>query len=314
MWLGRLRRQGHAAVFDQVIVVQVLQKLLVVIVRGGAGAAHAAGGFGIGGVEPVVADVHEGVKIAEERRVAREAALDCNNGVLEIDVGFHVVGGAAVLDVVERDFAVGFLGVFALVGLELPFDLVGGVCHEGHPEGGIEFECGLAEHLERFAHDGGTAFGDAVAMVTEVGIHGIGLLGGNPYDFVTVLLPHLTDGVCAGLLVRGALGECDEVVDLGGGGRGVVVTHGRTPYGVKRQQKALDKVFIKRRCCAVNAKNVELFGQAEGGTIICIMRGNAHRGAGKPNRENIKHSHAYKYSNSQMSKDDIWRLVSQKFL
>ena len=210
----------------------MFQKLLAVVVRGGAGAAHASGGFGVGGVETVVADIHKGVKVAEERWTAREAALDGDNGVLEIDVGFHVVGCAAVLDVVERDFAVSFLGVFALVGLELPLDLVGGMCHEGHTEGGVEFECSLAEHLERFAHDGGTALGDAVAMVTEVGIHGIGLLGGNPYDFVTVLLPHLADGICSGLLIRGALGECDEVVDLGGGGRGVVVTHGRTPYGV----------------------------------------------------------------------------------
>lgn len=79
------------------------------------------------------------------------------------------------------------------------------------------------------------------------------------------------------------------------------------------QQKALDKFFIKRRCRTVNAKNVELFGQAVGETIICTMRGNAHRGAGEPNRENIKHSHTYKYSKSQLSKDDIWRFVFQEF-
>lgn len=210
----------------------MLKQLLAVVVRGGAGAPHASGGFGVGGVQTVVADVHEGVEVAEERRVALEAALDGIDGVLEVDIVFHVVGGAAVLDVLERLFAVVSFGVFSLVGLELPFDLVGGVCHEGHAQGGVEFQGGLEEHFEGLAHDGGTAVGDTVAMVAEVGVHGVGLLGGDSYDFVAVLLPHLPDGVCASLFGRGGLDERDEVVDRGGGGRGVVVTHGRTPLGV----------------------------------------------------------------------------------
>ena len=61
-------------------------------------------------------------------------------------------------------------------------------------------------------------------------------------------------------------------------------------------------------------KNVELFGQAVGETIIGAMRGNAHRGAEKPNREIIKHSHAYKYSKNQLSKDDIFRTVQKNFV
>ena len=226
----------------------MLEKLLAVVVGGCAGAAHATGGLGVGGVEAVVADVHEGVEVAEECRVAHEAAPDGGDGVLEVDVVFHVVGGAAVLDVVERDFAVVLFGVFSLVGLELPFDLVGCVGHEGHAEGGVEFLGGLEEHFEGFAHDGGAAVSDAVAVVAEVGVHGVGLLGGDSYDFVAVLLPHLPDGACAGFLGRGGLGEHDEVVDRGGGGRGVVVTHGRTPWmfevvrrqadGEKRRRKA----------------------------------------------------------------------------
>lgn len=243
---------------------QVLEKLLVVIARGGAGAIHMAGSLSVGGGEPVMAEIHEGVKVAQERRLAQEAAPHDEDGVLAVDVAFEVfehtahhrvaaidVGvilgrrcmafvvfarllfvGTAFLGVVCADFAFVLLGVFALVGLELPLDLVGSMGHEGHPEGVVEFQGGIAEHLVGFAHDRCTAFGDAVAMVTEIGIHGIGLLGGNPYDFVTVLLPHLTDGVCAGLLIRGALGERNEVVDLGGGCRGVVVTHGRTPSEV----------------------------------------------------------------------------------
>ncbi len=210
----------------------MLEKLLAVVVCGGTGAPHTAGGFGVGGIETVVADVHEGVEVAEERRVALEAAPDGIDGVLEVDIIFHIIGGGAVLDVLERLFAVVLLGVFALVGLELPPDLVGGVGHEGYPEGGVEFQGGFAENFEGFARDGGTAVSDTVAMVTEVGVHGVGLLGGNSYDFVAVLLPHLPDGACAGFLGRGGLGERDEVVDRGGGGRGVVVTHGRTPLGV----------------------------------------------------------------------------------
>lgn len=210
----------------------MLEKLLAVVVCGCAGTAHAAGGLGVGGIETVVADVHEGVEVAEERRVAHEAAPDGIDGVLEVDIVFHVVGGAAVLDVLERLFAVVSFGIFSLVGLELPFDLVGCVGHEGHAEGGVEFLGCLQEYFEGLAHDGGTAVGDTVAMVAEVGVHGVGLLGGDSYDFVAVLLPHLPDGACAGFLGRGGLGERDEVVDRGGGGRGVVVTHGRTPLGV----------------------------------------------------------------------------------
>ena len=211
---------------------QVLEKLLVVIARGGAGAIHMAGSLGVGGIETVVADVHEGVEVAEERRVALEAALDGIDGVLEVDFVFHVVGGGAVLDVLERLFVVVSFGVFALVGLELPLDLVGGMGHEGHAEGGVEFQGGLEEHLEGLSHDGCAAVSDAVAVVAKIGVHVVGLLGGDSYDFVAVLLPHLPDGACAGLFGRGGLGERDEVVDRGGGGRGVVVTHGRTPLGV----------------------------------------------------------------------------------
>lgn len=243
---ARLRRQGHAAVFDQAVFAQVLKQLLAVVVRGCAGAPHASGGFGVGGVQAVVADVHEGVEVAEERRVALEAAPDGIDGVLEVDIVFHIIGGGAVLDVLERLFAVVSFGVLALVGLELPFDLVGCVGHEGHAEGGVEFLGCLQEYFEGLAHDGGAAVSDTVAMVAEVGVHGVGLLGGDSYDFVAVLLPHLPDGACAGLFGRGGLGERDEVVDRGGGGRGVVVTHGRTPLGVD-DKKPLDKIFIKRR-------------------------------------------------------------------
>lgn len=218
----------------------------MVIVRCGAGAPHVSGGFGVGGVKPVEADFQEGVKVAKERWIAHEATPDGNDGIFVVDLGFCVIGGAVIFYVVKGDFAVVFFGVFALVGLELPLDFVGGVGHEGHPEGGVEFQGCLAEHLESFAHNGGTALGNAIAMVTEVGIHGIGLLGGNPYDFVAVLLPNLVNGACANLLVRGGLCTSDEVVDLGGGCRGVVATHVRTPFWVKRQQKAFDKVFIKR--------------------------------------------------------------------
>lgn len=210
----------------------MLKQLLAVVVRGGAGAPHASSGFGVGGVQAVVADVHEGVEVAEERRVALETALDGIDGVLEVDFVFHVVGGGAVLDVLERLFAVVSFGVFALVCLELPFDLVGDVCHEGHAEGGVEFLGGLEEHLEGLSHDGGAAVSDTVAVVAKIGVHVVGLLGGDSYDIVAELLPHLPDGACAGLFGRGGLDERDEVVDLGGGGRGVVVTHGRTPLGV----------------------------------------------------------------------------------
>lgn len=54
-----------------------------------------------------------------------------------------------------------------------------------------------------------------------------------------------------------------------------------------------------------------LFGQAEGETLIDIIGGSSHRGAGKPNREIINHSHAYKYSNAQMSKDDTRNLCPE---
>ena len=210
----------------------MLKQLLAVVVRGGAGAPHASSGFGVGGVQAVVADVHEGVEVAEERRVALETALDGIDGVLEVDIVFHIVGGGAVLDVLERLFPVVSFGVFALVCLELPFDLVGDVCHEGHAQGAVEFLGGLEEHLEGLSHDGGAAVSDTVAVVAKIGVHVVGLLGGDSYDFVAVLLPHLPDGACAGFLGRGGLDERNEVVDLGGGGRGVVVTHGRTPLGV----------------------------------------------------------------------------------
>lgn len=54
-----------------------------------------------------------------------------------------------------------------------------------------------------------------------------------------------------------------------------------------------------------------LFGQAEGETLIDIIGGCTHRGVGKPNREIFNHSHAYKYSNAQMSKDDTRNLCPE---
>ena len=68
-------------------------------------------------------------------------------------------------------------------------------------------------------------------MVAEVGVHGVGLLGGNSHDLVSVLFPHLADSACAGLLVRGGLGDRDEVVDLGGVCLGGVVSHERLLLG-----------------------------------------------------------------------------------
>jgi hypothetical protein len=59
---------------------------------------------------------------------------------------------------------------------------------------------------------------------------------------------------------------------------------------------------------------VKLFGRAEGETCIDISEGGAHRGAEKPNREIIKHSHAYKYSKNQLSKDDIFRTIQKNFV
>jgi hypothetical protein len=86
------------------------------------------------------------------------------------------------------------------------------------------------------------------------------------------------------------------------------VTHGRTPLGVD-DKKPLDKIFIKRRL--YKGKRRKLFGQAEGETLIDTIGGSARRGTGKPNREIINHSHAYKYSNAQMSKDDTRNLGSK---
>ena len=267
------------------------------VARGGAGISQAARDFGVGGGKAFRADFHTGVEVALELLVPRETATHDGDGVLAERVAFDVVEhaachrvvainvgdvrgfcgtvavvlarlllvGTAFLDVVHGDFTVVLLDVFTLVGLELPLKLLGGVCHEGNAEGGVEFQGDIVEHLEGFAHDRSAALGDAVAVIAEVRIHGVGLLGGNSHDLVSVLFPHLADSACAGLLVRGGLGDRDEVVDLGSVGLGGVVSHERLllgfvfcpPWrtkGLSGQQKALDKVFIKRRCCAVNAK------------------------------------------------------------
>lgn len=173
-----------------------------------------------------------------------DVLLDCANCVLSVASFLEIVGALQIFEdvhdvcfvvrvgVVARIafhrkigsfFAHAVLGVFALVGGELPRRFLVDVVHEWHAAIGIELHNGIVKDEKCIAHEVGTAFRGTKAPHAKIGVERVRLPGHGIYDGISAVFPKFVDCIASNVIVGCVLGFHDEGVDVDGVGLGVVL-------------------------------------------------------------------------------------------
>ena len=243
-----LRRHEQAAFVFESAVDQKLANVLLDFSRVGTGAVQRFGDLDVCIFVAIAADFVHNVERMEHLGILGEAAPDdVDDFALFVvtfeDVAFfgkrvHVTavddGVGFVVDFLQ--FAFGFfefvaLGVFALFVGHVPADFLGEERFEWHVHVQVEILHGLAEYHVGVSGQIGLAFLGTAAVEAKVGTNLERVLGDECHEVVPENIPKGVNRLVVGVIACGGLGSGDEVVDLGGGGLGVVVLHEQAPLG-----------------------------------------------------------------------------------